>query len=96
MLIAILIAADTGKAHHQTCVAERLVPSQDTTGRAPAENAKTPPQTRFHLIRPLAQDTVLQKQAYNKQRHDTGYHHEIKSLLTYLLTYLRMLPHAPS
>ena len=55
-----------------TLLAGYRVAPQGTTGRAPAEcMLKTPPQTRFDLLRPSVQDIVLQKQAYDKQRHDT-------------------------
>ena len=55
-----------------TLLARYRVTPQGTTGRAPAEfTLKTPPQTRFDLLRPSVQDKVLQKQAYNKHRHDT-------------------------
>ena len=53
-------------------LARYRVTPQSTTGRAPAEfMLKTPPQTRLDLLRPSVQDKVLQKQAYDKQRHDT-------------------------
>ena len=55
-----------------TLLARYRVTPQGTTGRAPAEfMLKTPPQTRFDLLRPSVQDKVLEKQAYDKQRHDT-------------------------
>ena len=55
-----------------TLLARYRVTPQGTTGRAAAEfMLKTPPQTRFDLLRPSVQDRVLQKQAYDTQRHDT-------------------------
>ena len=55
-----------------TLLARYRVTPQGTTGRAPAEfMLKTPPQTCFDLLRPSVQDKVLEKQAYDKQRHDT-------------------------
>ena len=55
-----------------TFLARYRVTPQGTTGRAPAEFLlKTPPQTRLDLLRPSVQDTVLRRQAYDKQRHDT-------------------------
>ena len=55
-----------------TLLARYRVTPQGTTGRAPAEfMLKTPPQTRFDLLRPSVHDKVLEKQAYDKQRHDT-------------------------
>ena len=55
-----------------TLLARYRVTPQGTTGRAPAEfMLKTPPQIRFDLLRPSVQDKVLEKQAYDKQRHDT-------------------------
>ena len=55
-----------------TFLARYRVTPQGTTGRAPAEFLlKTPPQTRLDLLRPSVQDTVLHRQAYDKQRHDT-------------------------
>ena len=55
-----------------TLLTRYRVAPHGTTGRAPAEcMLKTPPQTRFDLLRPSVQDIVLQKQAYDKQRHDT-------------------------
>ena len=56
-----------------TLLASYRVTPQGTTGRAPAEfMLKTPPTTRFDLLRPSGQDKVLEKQAYDKQRHDTN------------------------
>ena len=53
-------------------LARYRVTPQGTTGRAHAVlMLKTPPQTSFDLLRPSVQDKVLQKQAYDKQRHDT-------------------------
>ena len=55
-----------------TLLARYRVTPQGTTGRAPAEfMLKTPPQTRFDLLRPSVQDKVIEKQAHDKQRHDT-------------------------
>ena len=56
-----------------TLLASYRVTPQGTTGRAPAEfMLKTPPKTRFDLLRTSGQDKVLEKQAYDKQRHDTN------------------------
>ena len=55
-----------------TLLARYLVTPQGTTGRAPVQFIiKTPPQSRFDLLRPSVQYKVTQKQAYGKQRHDT-------------------------
>ena len=55
-----------------TLLARYRVTPQGTTGRALAEfMLKTPPQTRFDLVRPSVKDKVLEKQAYEKQWHDT-------------------------
>ena len=44
---------------------------QSSTGQTPSELVlKTPPRTRLDLLRPCVQNLVLQKQAYEKQRHD--------------------------
>ena len=60
------------KGNLEDRLARYRVTPQGTTGRAPAEfMLKTPPQTRFDLLRLSVQDKVLQKQAYNKHRHDT-------------------------
>ena len=53
-------------------LARYRVTPQGTTGRAPPDvMLKTPPQTRFDLLRPSVQDKLLEKQAYDIQRHDT-------------------------
>ena len=57
------------------------VKPKGTTGRALTEfMPKTPPQTRFNLLRPPIQDKMLQKQANDKQRHDT--HAATRTLMT--------------
>ena len=44
---------------------------QSSTGQTPSELVlKTPPRTRLDLLRPCVHNLVLQKQAYEKQRHD--------------------------
>ena len=48
----------------------RMTP-QSTTGHTPADFVlKTPPRSRLDLLRPSIQNSVIQKQANDKQRHD--------------------------
>ena len=48
----------------------RMTP-QSTTGQTPADFVlKTPPRSRLDLLRPSIQNSVIQKQANDKQRHD--------------------------